>query len=193
MTELNLAEADLPALIHFSLYNYANINSVSLRNAVVNQESLASLINGGPDSYDIGIGEFTHVTNLDLSGIDFAEITDLSVFYSCPDEGDCRPGYGMNDLTDLWLVNTENLDAVALDGLLDDLETIESPDTEGVLYMTRANYNAFNAAGGGLLSDWNDEPGHHVEFVPVPSTRAMLLIALAMIPLIARQTAQDGP
>ena len=106
---------------------------------------------------------------MDLSGIDFADITDLS------------PLYVMDDLTDLWLVNTQNLDATALDVLLDNLETIESPDTEGVLYMTQADYDAFNAAGGGLLADWNDEPGHHVEFVPEPSTLLLAIVTLGSL------------
>ena len=93
------------------------------------------------------------ITELDLSGVDFVNITDL------------EPLYAMDDLTDLWFVNTQNVDATALDVLLDNLETIESPDIEGVLHMTQADYNAFNAAGGDLLSDWNDEEGHHVEFL----------------------------
>ena len=146
-----------------------NITSVSLRNTVVNQMSLVALLDGGVEASEIGIGELPGITEMDLSGIDFIDITDLS------------PLYVMDDLTDLWLVNTQNVDATALDVLLDNLETIERPDTEGILYMTRADYNAFNAAGGGLLSDWNDEPGHHVEFVPEPSTLALVLIALALV------------
>ena len=31
--------------------------------------------------------------------------------------------------------------------------------------MTQADYDAFNAAGDGLLAAWNAEDGHHVEFV----------------------------
>ena len=92
---------------------------------------------------------------MDLSGIDFVDITDLA------------PLYVMDDLTDLWLVDTQNLDATDLDVLLDNLETIEGTDTEGVLYMTQADYDAFNTAGGGLLAAWDAEPGHHVEFLQI--------------------------
>ena len=126
-----------------------NIASVSLRNTVVNQTSLAAAgrwLTGGLH----GIGELAGITEMDLSGIDFANITDLA------------PLYEMDDLTDLWLVDTENMDATDLDVLLDNLETIEGTDTEGVLYMTQADYDAFNAAGGGLLATWHAEPGHHV-------------------------------
>jgi hypothetical protein len=51
--------------------------------------------------------------------------------------------------------------------LLDNLENIEGTDAEGVLYMMQADFDAFNAAGGGLLANWNDEPGHHVEFLQI--------------------------
>jgi hypothetical protein len=61
------------------------------------------------------------------------------------------------------------------------LEIIEGTDTEGILYMTQADYDAFNADGGGLLSIWNDEQGHHVEFVPEPSTILLCVIALGMV------------
>ena len=43
---------------------------------------------------DIGIGELDGITELDLSGVDFGNITDLG------------PLYVMDDLTDLWLVDT---------------------------------------------------------------------------------------
>ena len=93
------------------------------------------------------------ITELDLSGIDFINITDLA------------PLYVMDDLTDLWLVGTQNLDAFALDALLDNLATIEGTDVEGILHMTQADYDAFNTAGSGLLAAWHFEHGHHVENV----------------------------
>jgi hypothetical protein len=73
------------------------------------------------------------------------------------------------------------MDAAGLDVLLDNLETIEGIITEGILYMTQADFDAFNTAGGGLLAAWDAESGHHVEFViPEPST-IMLLAGLAAI------------
>jgi hypothetical protein len=161
LTELNFAEADFSSLDAFDVDGSVNITSVSLRNTVVNQTSVTKLMVGGPRTFEIvppffiGVGELDGITNMDLSGIDFANITDL------------EPLYMMDDLTDLWLVDTQNLDATDLDVLLDNLETIEGTDTEGVLYLTEADYDAFNAAGGDLLSIWNDEPGHHVEFLQI--------------------------
>jgi hypothetical protein len=71
----------------------------------------------------------------------------------------------MDDLTDLWLVDTVNLDATDLDDLLIYLAAIARADVEGILHMTQADFDAFNAAGGGLLAAWDAEPGHHVEFL----------------------------
>jgi hypothetical protein len=85
--------------------------------------------------------------------MDFANITDL------------RPLYMMDDLIDLWLVDPQNLDAVDLDVLLDNLATIEGTSIEGFLHITEADYDAFNTAGGGLLAAWDAEPGHHIEFL----------------------------
>jgi hypothetical protein len=154
LTELNLTDADFLRLDHFGVRGNVNITSVSLKDTVVNQTSLATLLDGGDDQGSwTGIGELDGITEMDLSGIDFADITDL------------EPLYVMDDLTDLWLVDTENVDATDWDLLLDNLETIEGIDAEGILYMTYANFDDFNISGGGLLAAWDAEPGHHVEYV----------------------------
>jgi hypothetical protein len=158
LTELNLEAADFSSLFMLTVGYNVNITSVSLRNAVVNQTSLARLLDGGANwegSPQTGIGDLDGITDMDLSGIDFVNITDL------------KPLRMMDDLTDLWLVNTQNVDATQLDVLLDNLETIEGSDTEGVLHMTQADFDAFNIAGGGLLAAWHAEPGHHVEYLSI--------------------------
>jgi hypothetical protein len=106
LTELNLAEVDFLSLSSFNVHGNRNITSVSLKNTVLNQTSLALLLDGG---WQTGIGELESpfmsangITKMDLSGIDFANITDLSVFYSCPYvdceppdcDYDCSPEYG---------------------------------------------------------------------------------------------------
>ncbi|OHB74859.1 MAG: hypothetical protein A2W31_15170 [Planctomycetes bacterium RBG_16_64_10] len=153
LTELNLAEADFSKLILFDVNGNLNIGSVSLQNAVMDQTSLVALLDGSPWLERTGIGELPGVTKMDLSGTDFGNITDLS------------PLYVMDDLSDLWLVDTKNLNAFKLDLLLDNLATIEEVAIEGVLHMTQADFDAFNTAGGGLLAAWDAEPGHHVEFL----------------------------
>ena len=165
LTELNLAEADMSSLdCGCGLDGNVGIRRVSVKNAVLDQDSLRVLVEGGiyPDLSPFnatplaGIGELPGITDLDLSGIDFVDITDLS------------PLSMMDHVTDLWLVGTTNLDALQLDALLDELDAMQATDVEGVLYMTPADYDAFNAAGDGRLEIWNGEPGHHVELVPEP-------------------------
>jgi hypothetical protein len=131
----------------------ASIARVSLRSAVLTQTSLATVVSGGSDSYSIGIGELPGITELDLSGVDFSAITDLS------------PLYLMDSLTDLWLVDVDNMDANALDLLLDNLATMRSPSIEGALYLTQADFDGFNTAGGGKLAAWDAEAGHHLEII----------------------------
>ena len=153
MTDLNLEAANLSRIFWFNVRWNRNITSVSLRNAIVSPSSLGYLFYSSRNT-PRAIGQVeAAITELDLSGIDFTGITDLESLYR------------MDDLTDLWIVNSQNMDAVLLDILLDNLETIEGTDTEGVLHMTQSDFDAFNTAGGDLLSDWNDEPGHHVEFL----------------------------
>ncbi len=46
--------------------------------------------------------------------------------------------------------------------------------------MTHADFDSFNATGGGLLAAWDAEPGHHVVFViPEPSSIMLLLATFA--------------
>ena len=155
LTSLDLTDADFTRLLDFHVDdNWSDITSASLKNSIIDQASLAVLMDGGSrSSYFKGIGEQYGVTSMNLSGIDFSAITDLS------------PLYVMDDLNELWLAGTENLSAADLDTLLDNLETMERTATEGVLYMTQADYDDFNAAGGGMLASWDAEPGHHVSFV----------------------------
>ena len=116
----------------------------------------------------IRIGELSGITELDLSGVDFSQITDLT------------PLGAMDDLTDLWLVGVSNMDAAKLDALLDELAAMQGTATEGVLYLTQADFDAFDT--GGLLTTWDAESGHHVEIVPEPATLSLLAPGgLAMI------------
>ena len=166
LTNLKLDGADLGSLVHFDLTNDSNICRVSLKNARLNQSSLAALVDGGDLSYT-GIGELPGITELDLSGVDFGAIVNLSPFWL------------MDHVIDLWLVDVLDLDASQLDTLLDNMAAMEDPNVEGTLYLTQADYNAFNAAGGGKLARWDAEAGHHVQIVPEPGA-AVLLAALLL-------------
>ena len=151
LIELNLTDIDFSELQEFDAWNNDNVTRISLKNTVMNQTSLSVLIDGG--DWSSGMGNLDGVTELDLSGIDFVDVTDLG------------PLYVMDHLIDLWLVDTKNLDAFKLDTLLDNLATIQGTEIEGILHMTQADFDAFNTAGGGSLATWDAEPGHHVEFL----------------------------
>ena len=166
LTKLNLEETGFSGLRYFSVGGNTSMTSVSLKNAVLNQLSLETLLDGGlAQPYQIGIGELAGITELDLSGVDFSLITDLS------------PLGMLDDLTDLRLVGASNIDALGLDAMLDELATMEGAATEGVLYLTQADYDAFNIAGSGLLATWNGEDGHHVEIIPEPASLFVMLAA----------------
>ena len=157
LTDLNLEGADFSNLVAFNVEDDRHITRVSLRGAVLNQTSLTAIIDG-ETAWKDGIGELRRISELDLSGVDFSEINDLT------------PLYKMRYVTSLWLVDVKNLDADALDVLLDGLRLMQ----HGVLYLTQADFDAFNTAGGGKLALWDAEPGHHVQIVvPEPGTLVM--------------------
>ena len=57
------------------------------------------------------------------------------------------------------------MNANALDVLLNNLATMQNTTIEGALYLTQADFDAFNTAGDGKLAIWDAEPGHHVEII----------------------------
>ncbi|MDP6546234.1 MAG: leucine-rich repeat protein [Phycisphaerae bacterium] len=156
ITDLNLDGADFSSLTRTSFGREigwdTSVTSVSLKNAVLNQTSLEALLDGGSSSTAFkGIGQLSGITELDLSGVDFSQISSLA------------PLHAMDDVTDLRLVGVSNISAAQLDALLDEMATMQGTVTEGILYLTQADYDVLNTAGGGMLAAWDAESGHHVQ------------------------------
>ena len=156
------------------------IARVSLRNTVLTQTALAALVDGGSHPWYIGIGELPGITELDLSGVDFAAITDLS------------PLYLMDNLTDLWLVDVENLDADALDVLLDNLATMENPSIEGTLYLTQADLRRLQR-GRRRETGRSGTPSRGTTSKSCPSPLAALSLLLGLLTVAVLAARQRGP
>ena len=172
---MDLSSSDLSSLTRFGIGGNP-LTIVLLNGATLNQSLLSTLLDGGSSSSAyLGIGELPGITNLDLSGVDFVDVTDLS------------PLGMMDDLTDLWLVGSTNVDAGQLNTLLDNLNTIEGTATEGVLHLSQADYDALNASGGDFLVTWDAEDGHHVDIVPEPSTFALAPFGLLGLLALGRR------
>lgn len=68
---------------------------------------------------------------------------------------------------ELWLIKQQTSSTMTIDVLLNNLATIQGTAVERLLYMTAADFDAFNAAGHGLLAAWDAEPGHRVVLVDI--------------------------
>ena len=168
---IDLSNSDLSSLVAFHVSGNP-LASVLLADAALTQDVFDTLMDGGLSGWT-GIAELPGVLNLDMSGVDFTGISDLSDMYR------------MDDLTDLWLVGATNVDAGQLAALLDNLDAIEGTEIEGVLHVTQADFAALNAAGNaGWLAAWDAEPGHHVDIVPEPSSFALALAAFGLLALL---------
>lgn len=73
------------------------------------------------------------------------------------------------------------------------LDTFEAFDVEGVLYMTRSDFDAFDTAGSGLLSLWHSENGHHVAFVPESETRLLIAVSSLFVLVALQVTVRRNP
>lgn len=166
LTSLNLSWNSITSIDPGDYMGLQNLNSLRLHH-----NAIATLGGGGSSglskltSLDLSdnpittleggfcVGFSGTLTVLNLSDVDFALLTDLT------------PLYDLDSLTDLWLARSTNVNAVALDTLLDNLAAMQSVATEGVLYLTQADYTSLNTSGAGRLAAWDAEPGHHVQIV----------------------------
>ena len=135
LTNLNLEGADFSSLTTLEVFG-TSITSVSLKNAVLNQTSLDALMDGFSSA-----GIF--IAELDLRGVNFAGIADLSMMY------------GQDYLEKLLLAGATNLDGSQVVPLTYELDSLVWLDVaglwEGFDIGTQNALNLWDAIGGNTL------------------------------------------
>jgi len=135
---MNLSSADLSSLEHFSIGGNP-LTSVLLADATLSQAGFDVFMDGG--SSCTGIAELPGVLILDMSGVDFAGISDVSAMY------------GMDDLEKLLLAEATNLDGGQVVSLTGELGTMNWLDVSGL-------WDSFDVAPQGSLNAWDAVPGN---------------------------------
>ncbi len=155
---MDLSNSNLASLISFNILDNP-LTSVLLTDATLSQEVFNVLMDGG-GSYT-GIAELGGVLDLDMSGVDFVDISDLTKMYT------------MDDLVELLLADASNLDGAAVVSLTGELDSMNYLDVTGLWSSfdvgTQTSLNSWAAIGGNTL-------------IPEPATLSLLAIGgLALI------------
>ena len=117
----------------------------------------------GGDSGYIGIAELADILSLDLSGVDFSGISDLSAIYS------------MDDLETLLLADVTNLEGSQVSALTGELDSLNWLNVTGL-------WDTFDAGSQDSLNTWDAVEGNTlVTAVPEPTTIGMLLALVALV------------
>ncbi len=163
---MDLRGENLSSLGYFNINNNP-LTDVILADSTLSQTSFNALMNGGYHRFQ-GIAEMPGVLSLDLSGVDFTNVPDLSVMYRA------------DNLETLLLAGATNLDGSQVTQLTGELDSLAWLDVTGV-------WESFDAGSQSLLLDWDDVEGHTlVTAVPEPAT-IVLLSALAGLALLRRR------
>lgn len=153
---LDLSNSNLFNLYLFSISGNP-LASVLLTNASFSQSGFKSLMTGGND-FSTGIAELGGVLSLDMSGVDFTDITDLSKMYT------------MDDLETLLLAGATNLDGSKVVQLTVELDSLDWLDVTGL-------WDSFDAAAQNSLRAWDAQAGNTL-VVPEPAAVVLLLCGL---------------
>ncbi len=155
MTTLNMEGAEFSELDYFDIGGNTNLTSVSLKNAVLNQRAMEGLSHGTVSPF-IGIAELPGIYELDMSGVDFSLITDLSSLYT------------MDDLEELLLAGASNLDGAQVSALTGELDSLNWLDVTGP-------WDTFGAGVQSSLNAWDAIEGNTL-VTPEPATMALLAL-----------------
>lgn len=119
-----------------------------LADATLTQTAFNALMDGGPDTYRKGIAELYGVMTLDMSGVDFAGITDLSEMYT------------MDDLEELLLADATNLNGSQVVQLTVKLDSLNLLSVVGL-------WDSFDAGTKSSLSAWDALEGNTLVTVSI--------------------------
>lgn len=173
---LRVKTLDMTGFSLTSLHTFScddTIYDVSLRNVTLNQTAFNALMNGGEvvdevTQYACGIAELKNgygeydVRTLDLGGIDFADITDLSKMYTAD---------GIEELSFAGVTNLDGDQVVALTSELDSLNWLD----------VRGPWETFDTPTRQALKAWDAIEGNTLVTVPEPGMLCLLagLVVLA--------------
>jgi len=170
---MDLSSADLPSLdsfsVAFSTVGSNPLTTVLLADATLSLWGFNAVMDGGELSGDwcTGIAELPGVLILDMSGVDFAGISDVSRMYY--DDG-------MDDLEKLLLAGATNLDGGQVVSLTVEIDSMNWLDVTGL-------WDSFDLGAQGSLNAWDAVPGNTL-IVPEPA--CAVLLALGFLALRRR-------
>ena len=136
---IRLSGADLPLLQGFDVTNNS-VKTVLLDRATMNQTVFESLMNGRSSTRK-GIAELTSVLTLDMSRVDFADVSDFSSMYT------------MDHVETLSFVNAANLDGSDVVTLTGQLYALDWLNVAGV-------WDTFDTAEQNALLAWDAGVGN---------------------------------
>jgi len=136
---MNLSSADLSYLHWFSIESNP-LTNVLLVDVTLSQRVFNALMDGRGPSLT-GIAELPGVLTLDMSGVDFANVSDLSAMYT------------MDDLEELSLSTATNLDGGQVVSLTGELDSLAWLDVTGL-------WGSFDAGTQSSLNSWDALEGN---------------------------------
>ncbi len=144
---MNLSNSNLSSLNYF-LVDGNPLTSVILADATLGQTGFNALMDGGDIPY-IGIAELPGVLNLDMSGVDFTGISDLSTMY------------GLDDLEELLLAEATNLGGSQVVPLSVELDSLNLLSVVGL-------WDSFDAGTQSSLGAWDAIVGNTLVTASIP-------------------------
>ena len=155
---MDLSGLNLSSLTSFNISNNP-LTSVSLTDIMLSQESFDTIMDGGLGG--TGIAELGGVLNLNMSGVDFLDISDFSAMFT------------MDDLEELLLIDAINLAGSDVSQLTTELDSLNFLNVTGL-------WDTFNITYQTSLNLWDTVDGNTL-VTPEPATLSLLAIGALVL------------